>query len=64
MRIRRRARFIAIQALYELDLTNHSVDRVIKARIADAKLPSRGVPFVYHLVEGVLDCRQDLADMI
>ena len=64
MRIRRRARIIAIQALYELDLTSHPVSRVIEARIADAKLPSKGIPFVHHLVEGVLDYRQHLDAMI
>lgn len=64
MRIRRRARIIAIQALYELDLTSHPVSRVIEARIADAKLPSKGIPFVHYLVEGVLDYRQHLDAMI
>ena len=54
MRIRRRARIIAIQALYELDLTNHSPAAVLERRIEDEAFPPKGVPFVRNLVLGVL----------
>ena len=64
MRIRRRARIIAIQALYELDLTDHPPAVVIERRIEDVTLPSEGVPFVHHLVSGVLQFREYLDDMI
>jgi N utilization substance protein B len=64
VRIRRRARIIAIQALYELDLTNHPPEVVIKQRIQDKQLPPQGIPFVYHLVEGVLQFKEHLDRMI
>ena len=64
MRIRRRARIIAIQALYELDLTDHPAALVIQRRIEDEGLPSEGVPFVYKLVHGVLEHRQFLDGLI
>jgi N utilization substance protein B len=64
VRIRRRARIIAIQTLYELDLTDHPPEVVIKQRIQDKQLPPQGIPFVYHLVEGVLQFREQLDRMI
>ena len=60
MRIRRRARIIAIQALYELDLTDHPPAVVIAQRIEDEAFPSEGIPFVQHLVSGVLQYKQYL----
>lgn len=64
MRIRRRARIIAIQALYELDLTDHPPEVVVGRRIEDEAFPTEGVPFVYHLVNGVLRYKQLLDEMI
>lgn len=64
MRIRRRARMIAIQALYELDLTNHLPAVVVQRRIEAEAFPSEGVPFVQHLVNGVLEFKDHLDAMI
>ena len=64
MKIRRRARTVAIQALYELDLTNHLPAAVLEQRIADAGLPQQGVPFARHLVTGVLKAKEELDGMI
>ena len=64
MRVRRWARIIAIQALYELDLTNHQPAVVVQRRIEDRALPAEGISFVYHLVNGVLQFKDRLDDMI
>lgn len=64
MRIRRRARIIAIQALYELDLTDHPLDLVVQRRIAEKQLPSQGVPFAIHLVNGVTRYKKHLDGLI
>lgn len=64
VRVRRRARIIAIQALYELDLTAHSPAAVIEQRLQNAGLAPQGIPFVYHLVEGVLQFKVHLDSMI
>lgn len=64
MKIRRRARMVAIQALYEVDLTNHLPENVIEQRIEDAKLPGQGIPFARHLVQGVLESREHLDSLI
>ncbi len=64
MKIRRRARTVAIQTLYELDLTNHSPAAVLEQRIVEAGLPQQGVPFARHLVTGVLKSKEKLDGMI
>jgi N utilization substance protein B len=64
VKIRRRARTVAIQALYELDLTNHLSAAVLDQRIIDAGLPKQGVPFARHLVNGVLQFKEKLDGMI
>lgn len=64
MRIRRRARIIAIQALYELDLTDHPPAVVIEQRIRDEAFPPEGIAFVHHLVQGVLQHKEHLDSII
>jgi N utilization substance protein B len=64
VRIRRRARIIAIQALYELDLTDHLPAVVIEQRIEDEAFPPEGSPFIRQLVYGVLRHREYLDDII
>ncbi len=66
VRVRRRARMIALQALYEIDLTNHPIKVVIPQRLADAEepVPPSAVPFIYHLVEGVMQHRALLDEQI
>ncbi|MGD9099558.1 MAG: transcription antitermination factor NusB [Anaerolineae bacterium] len=64
MKIRRRARMVAIQALYEVDLTNHLPENVIEQRIEDEQLPENGSAFARHLVRGVLGSKERLDGMI
>jgi N utilization substance protein B len=64
VRIRRRARIIAIQALYELDLTNHSPEMVLERHIEEKAFPPEGVPFLRHLVQGVLEHKEHLDEVI
>lgn len=55
MKGRHHARMIALQALYELDLTDHAPEYVLGCRIKEHPLPQSGVSFAFHLVEGVVD---------
>lgn len=64
MRIRRRARMIAIQVLYELDLTDHVPAVVIERRVEAEPLRPEGIPFVHHLVYGVLQHKAYLDGII
>jgi len=63
---RRQARIIALQALYELDCTNHALADVILGRIAEDPEPVADDTrdFVYRLVNGVQDNKQHLDTLI
>jgi N utilization substance protein B len=62
--VRRLARTSALQALYELDTTNHPADQVIAHRLADHPLPAEGEAFLRDLVSGVCKERERLDAMI
>ena len=57
MKARRRARALALQALYEIDSVGHTPDVVVEERLAETPLPLPAAAFTRHLVEGVLRCR-------
>jgi N utilization substance protein B len=54
---RRHARMIALQALYELDMTKHTPEYALGCRLKEHPLPRAGIAFAFELVEGVLDNR-------
>jgi N utilization substance protein B len=54
MKARRKARMLALQALYELDCTGHGADRVLEQRLTEQPLNSEGEAFLRHIVAGVL----------
>ena len=64
MKDRTRARGIALQALYELDITNHPVGKVLMERIADSELDDDLVLFFRSIVLGVWPIRQELDSFI
>jgi N utilization substance protein B len=60
MKDRTRARGIALQALYELDITNHPVGTVLQERASDSGLNDDLVHFFRSIVLGVLPIRAEL----
>ena len=64
MKVRRRARILALQALYEIDATRHLPGSVIDRRLGEDPLPEDGEAFVRELITGVLEHKADLDDMI
>ncbi len=60
MKDRTRARGFALQALYELDITNHSTGTVLQERAADCDLDEELIHFFRSIVLGVLPIRADL----
>jgi N utilization substance protein B len=64
MKDRTRARGIALQALYELDVTNHPVGKVLIERVADSELDENLVLFFRSIVLGVWPIRQELDNFI
>ena len=61
---RRPARIIALQALYELDVTHHSVADVLTARLEEAPLDTNLHSFTYMIVNGVTDNRERIDAVI
>ena len=59
---RRRARTLALQALFELDATEHRLDDVIQALLDDSDLTASGEEFARELVVGV-DEQHDSLDV-
>jgi N utilization substance protein B len=60
MKARRRARAIALQALYELDFTQHNIEYALGCRLKEHPLPEAATSFAFHLVEGVGDHKSPL----
>lgn len=64
MKARRRARTIALQALYEIDSVGHPPGIVLQRRLEDHDLPEKGNQFVRQLVIGVLENTKILDPLI
>jgi transcription antitermination protein NusB len=60
----RQARILALQALYELDTTQHMAADVIAYRLEDQPLPPEGEAFLRSLVGGVLTYLDRLDELI
>jgi N utilization substance protein B len=60
MKARRKARSVALQALYELDCSSHEPGAVLAEREEEAKLPEGQHGFARELVFGVLKDRARL----
>jgi transcription antitermination protein NusB len=54
MKARRKARTVALQALYEIDCTTHPADTVLEERLADQPLTAELNDFARLLVSGVM----------
>jgi len=64
MKPRRRARILALQALYEIDSTNHPVGTVLDNRLAEDPLPPESETFARQLITGVLEHQAKLDELI
>ncbi len=74
MKVRRKARALALQVLFEVDAVEHSADVALPRRLEAAReedettdrdpMPPEGEQFVKMLVRGVLDNRAELDGLI
>lgn len=64
MKIRRHARALALQALYEIDSVGHASEQVLHHLNADKALAEEGIAFAAALVNGVLRHSAQLDDII
>ncbi len=62
--IRRKARTTALQALYELDCSAHQPNEVLARLLKEKSLPVEAGDFVRSLVNGVLDNKNNIDDVI
>jgi len=62
--IRRKARVLALQALYELDCTKHKADGILARVVARKELPQEAISFSEELVQGVLQNKSKLDEFI
>lgn len=64
MKPRTRARGIALQALYEIDVANHPPGQVLEERLNDSGLEQSLVHFTSQIVQGILPIVQELDTII
>ena len=64
MKARRKARTVALQALYEIDCTSHSADVVVAQRLEELPLSPELSEFARRLVAGVITSAPTLDRLI
>ena len=64
MGIRRKARVVALQALFEIDSVAHDAEETLDRLLAEASLHEEGMTFARELVMGVLTNREKIDNMI
>ena len=64
MKSRTRARVAALQALFELDLTDHQIGEVLDARSLEHDLDANQLEFARVLITGVRQNTQRLDELI
>jgi N utilization substance protein B len=58
--VRRRARSLALQALYEIDTAGHKADDVVTRLLSEEGLPEESETFIRDIVNGVLKNKEEL----
>ena len=64
MKPRTRARGIALQALYEIDIAGHPPGTVLEERIAESELDDKLIEFARQIVTGVMPLTEQLDHFI
>lgn len=64
MKPRTRARGVALQVLYEVDLLNHLPGDVLRARLEEDPLPDDLAEFARQIIVGVVPLREELDTLI
>lgn len=64
VKVRRRARIIALQTLFEVDSVHHDPETVLSQRLQEKPLPEGGSDFAHSLVQGVIEHMASLNDII
>ncbi len=62
--IRRKARTIALQTLFEIDSVTHDAEETMERLVKDSALPEEGKLFTRELVSGVLTNKERIDNII
>ncbi|UCC18078.1 MAG: transcription antitermination factor NusB [Dehalococcoidales bacterium] len=62
--VRRKARTLALQALYEIDTSGHKTDDVMRRILAEEDLTEENGDFVRNIVSGVIENKEKLDQSI
>ncbi|MCJ7829116.1 MAG: transcription antitermination factor NusB [Dehalococcoidia bacterium] len=62
--VRRKARIIALQTLYELDCSAHQPNEILARLLHEKALPDEAADFARSLVNGVLKNKKNIDDVI
>jgi N utilization substance protein B len=62
--LRREARIAALQVLFELDCSGHNAEEVLARALEDKDLPGQYADFCRGLVNGVIQKKKDIDDVI
>ncbi len=62
--IRRKARIIALQALFEVDSVAHDAEETLNRLLEETSLPAEAAAFARELMRGVLTNRERIDNMI
>jgi len=60
MGVRRKARVIALQVLYEVDSVGHSMESALASFLADGRLSEENIAFSRELVSGVIQNKEKI----
>ena len=58
--VRRKARAVALQALYEIDSVGHDIEATLTHLLNNVNSPEESVVFVHELVNGVIQNREEI----
>ncbi|NOY99092.1 MAG: transcription antitermination factor NusB [Chloroflexi bacterium] len=64
MKLRTKARSLALQVLYEVDVTNHPPGRVFHERLEEASLDDKLAEFARQIIFGILPLTEELDHVI
>jgi N utilization substance protein B len=64
MKSRTKARSVALQVLYEIDLTGHPIGEVFKDRIEETPMDDNLAQFALQIVQGVMPITSQLDELI
>ena len=62
--VRHRARIVAMQVLYELDVTDHVLEPTLQRRLDDESLPTEAAEFAQQVARGAWERRAYLDEVI